>query len=219
MAPQVNLTSGLLQVGLKETIESKYDVNGKLVSKVQKISGVDGCLQSITFYNVDGSVVYTGADGSVLLGTWKLFKSPEYNNYDTIVSTVKGFSDPHKKNIMIINKSVLSPDNSRVDVSIKKETDGKWYVTGMSSHIISRLFSATNDIESRVKKIISEQLGIPLSDILNNSSFIDDLGADSLDVVELIMATEEEFGISIPDEEAEKIRTVQQLIDYVTSKV
>jgi acyl carrier protein len=72
-------------------------------------------------------------------------------------------------------------------------------------------------IEERVKKIIAEQLGVNESEITNESSFVDDLGADSLDTVELVMALEEEFGTEIPDDEAEKITTVQQAIDYIQS--
>ena len=73
-----------------------------------------------------------------------------------------------------------------------------------------------SNIEERVKKIVSEQLGVK-DEIVNDASFVDDLGADSLDTVELVMALEEEFECEIPDEEAEKITTVQQAIDYVTS--
>ena len=72
-----------------------------------------------------------------------------------------------------------------------------------------------SDIESRVKAIVIEQLGVDEAEVNNASSFIDDLGADSLDTVELVMALEEEFGTEIPDEEAEKITTVQLAIDYV----
>jgi acyl carrier protein len=75
-----------------------------------------------------------------------------------------------------------------------------------------------SNIEERVKKIVSEQLGVK-DEIANDASFVDDLGADSLDTVELVMALEEEFECEIPDEEAEKITTVQQAIDYVTSHV
>ena len=71
------------------------------------------------------------------------------------------------------------------------------------------------NIEQRVKKIVAEQLGVNESEIKTESSFVDDLGADSLDTVELVMALEEEFECEIPDEEAEKITTVQQAIDYV----
>ena len=72
-------------------------------------------------------------------------------------------------------------------------------------------------IEERVKKIVAEQLGSGEDEISNESSFIDDLGADSLDTVELVMALEEEFDIEIPDDDAEKIATVQAAIDYVTA--
>jgi acyl carrier protein len=74
------------------------------------------------------------------------------------------------------------------------------------------------DIEVKVKKIISEQLGVPETDVKPESSFVNDLGADSLDTVELVMALEEEFGVEIPDEDAEKIATVQNAIDYITAK-
>ncbi|MDH0649650.1 MULTISPECIES: acyl carrier protein [Pseudomonas] len=72
-------------------------------------------------------------------------------------------------------------------------------------------------IEERVKKIVAEQLGVKEEEVKNESSFVDDLGADSLDTVELVMALEEEFETEIPDEEAEKITTVQAAIDYVNS--
>jgi acyl carrier protein len=73
------------------------------------------------------------------------------------------------------------------------------------------------NIEQRVKKIVAEQLGVNEADFKNESSFVDDLGADSLDPVELVMALEEEFECESPDDEAEKITTVQQAIDYVVS--
>ncbi len=72
-------------------------------------------------------------------------------------------------------------------------------------------------IEERVKKIIIEQLGVKEEDVKSEASFVDDLGADSLDTVELVMALEEEFDTEIPDEEAEKITTVQAAVDYILS--
>ena len=73
-----------------------------------------------------------------------------------------------------------------------------------------------SDISERVKKIVVEQLGVGgKEEVANEASFVDDLGADSLDTVELVMALEEEFECEIPDEDAEKITTVQQAIDYI----
>lgn len=74
-----------------------------------------------------------------------------------------------------------------------------------------------SSIEERVRKIVSEQLGVKEEEIKNDASFVEDLGADSLDTVELVMALEEEFETEIPDEEAEKITTVQQAVDYVNA--
>ena len=71
------------------------------------------------------------------------------------------------------------------------------------------------NLEQRVKKIVAEQLGVNEADVKNESSFVNDLGADSVDTVELVMALEEEFECEIPDEEAEKITTVQQATDYI----
>ena len=70
-------------------------------------------------------------------------------------------------------------------------------------------------VEEQVKKIVAEQLGVKEETVTNEASFVDDLGADSLDTVELVMALEEEFECEIPDEEAEKITNVQQAIDYI----
>ena len=76
-----------------------------------------------------------------------------------------------------------------------------------------------SDIENRVKKIVVEHLGIDEGKVVETASFIDDLGADSLDTVELVMALEEEFETEIPDEEAEKITTVQQAVDYINNNI
>ncbi len=76
-----------------------------------------------------------------------------------------------------------------------------------------------SDIASRVKKIVVEQLGVEAEKVTDTASFIDDLGADSLDTVELVMALEEEFGIEIPDEDAEKISNVSQAIEYVSTNI
>ena len=75
-----------------------------------------------------------------------------------------------------------------------------------------------SNIEERVKKIVIEQLGVKEDEVTSSASFVDDLGADSLDTVELVMALEEEFETEIPDEDAEKITTVQQAIDFVTAR-
>jgi acyl carrier protein len=73
-------------------------------------------------------------------------------------------------------------------------------------------------VESQVKAIVAEQLGVKLEQVTSDASFVDDLGADSLDTVELVMALEEEFETEIPDEDAEKITTVQQAIDYINER-
>ena len=76
-----------------------------------------------------------------------------------------------------------------------------------------------SNIEERVKSIVVKQLGVKEEEIKNESKFIDDLGADSLDTVELVMALEEEFETEIPDEESEKITTVQQAVDYINNNL
>ena len=72
-----------------------------------------------------------------------------------------------------------------------------------------------SNIEEQVKSIVAEQLGVKGDEVTNEASFVDDLGADSLDTVELVMALEEEFDTEIPDEDAEKITTVKEAIDYI----
>ncbi len=76
-----------------------------------------------------------------------------------------------------------------------------------------------SSVDEKITKIICEQLDVPEKDVVPEASFVDDLGADSLDQVELIMAMEEEFDISIPDEDAEKIATVRNAIDYVQAAI
>jgi acyl carrier protein len=76
-----------------------------------------------------------------------------------------------------------------------------------------------SDVEEKIKKMISEQLDVPEEEVVPAAAFVDDLGADSLDQVELIMAMEEEFDVSIPDEDAENIATVQDAIDYVLKTI
>ena len=73
-------------------------------------------------------------------------------------------------------------------------------------------------IDEKVKAVIVDQLGVKAEEVVQNASFTNDLGADSLDTVELVMALEEEFGVEIPDEDAEKISTVQEAIDYIEAK-
>jgi acyl carrier protein len=75
-----------------------------------------------------------------------------------------------------------------------------------------------SNVETQVKAIVAEQLGVKLEQVTSDASFVDDLGADSLDTVELVMALEEEFETEIPDEDAEKITTVQQAIDYINER-
>jgi len=83
--------------------------------------------------------------------------------------------------------------------------------------LIQRELGKMSNIEEQVKNIVAEQLGVKGEEVKNESSFVDDLGADSLDTVELVMALEEEFETEIPDEEAEKITTVQQAIDFINA--
>ena len=81
-----------------------------------------------------------------------------------------------------------------------------------------RVRTKMSNVEQQVKAIVAEQLGVKAEQVTSAASFVDDLGADSLDTVELVMALEEEFEIEIPDEDAEKITTVQQAIDYISER-
>lgn len=75
-----------------------------------------------------------------------------------------------------------------------------------------------NEVTKTVKDVIVEQLGVDAGEVTDTASFVDDLGADSLDTVELVMAFEEKFGLEIPDDEAEKIRTVKDAVEYISSR-
>ena len=83
------------------------------------------------------------------------------------------------------------------------------------NHFIAGGYPGMSSVEERVRKIVVEQLGVKADEVTTTASFVDDLGADSLDTVELVMALEEEFECEIPDEEAEKITTVEQAIKYI----
>ena len=89
----------------------------------------------------------------------------------------------------------------------------------MSRHITESKDYVMSNIEDRVRKIVAEQLGVKEEEVKAEASFVDDLGADSLDTVELVMALEEEFETEIPDEEAEKITTVKLAIDYINTNL
>jgi len=78
---------------------------------------------------------------------------------------------------------------------------------------------SNDELVQKVKDIIAESLGVKKSEVVSSASFIDDLNADSLDIVELVMTIEKEFDLEIPDDEAEKIRTVQDAVDYIVSHV
>lgn len=91
--------------------------------------------------------------------------------------------------------------------------------TAEADLFISEVYPTMSSIEERVKKIVVEQLGVKEEEVTTKASFVEDLGADSLDTVELVMALEEEFECEIPDEEAEKITTVEQAIDYVNAHI
>lgn len=90
---------------------------------------------------------------------------------------------------------------------------------GPIRHIYKEVKRVAETVLERVKKIIVDQLGVGEDQVVQDASFVDDLGADSLDTVELVMALEEEFGIEIPDEDAGKIKTVSNVVDYVNDHI
>ena len=107
----------------------------------------------------------------------------------------------------------IRPDSTAPD---SPATGGLFSICRKAKSIpIQKKGTCMENIEQRVRKIVAEQLGVNEADVKNESSFVNDLGADSLDTVELVMALEEEFETEIPDEEAEKIRTVGDAIEYV----
>lgn len=87
--------------------------------------------------------------------------------------------------------------------------------SSFASSLARETVSTESDIALQIRKLVVDKLGVSLSAVTNNTSFANDLGADSLDIVELIMELEKEFGVSIPDDEAEKLRTVGQAINYI----
>nr|QUE29410.1 AcpP [Erythrotrichia longistipitata] len=78
---------------------------------------------------------------------------------------------------------------------------------------------ANEETNTKVKAIVAEQLGVKIAEVTDKANFVDDLGADSLDTVELVMAIEEEFGVDIPDEEAEKITTLDEVVSFIETKL
>jgi len=119
--------------------------------------------------------------------------------------------------------AIIVPDeqlaaNRRMGVELSSTGDSHYNsaaVTAGAARPLAEGMKTMSSVEERVHKIVVEQLGVKEEDVTPEASFVDDLGADSLDTVELVMALEEEFETEIPDEDAEKITTVQQAIDYI----
>ena len=123
-----------------------------------------------------------------------------------------------------IAKEGVTPDELKQAKEgwLRREEIGRAEDGSLASSLASNLFLGRTlqfdaDVEAKVKGIIAEQLGVGEDEIKPESSFIDDLGADSLDIVELVMAMEEEFEVEIPDEEAENIKTVGDAINYINT--
>jgi acyl carrier protein len=109
----------------------------------------------------------------------------------------------------------VNPDFSKSGTRFKLEGDGRFRSLQTLVPISVKGMNKMSDVAERVKKIVVEHLGVEEAKVTENASFIDDLGADSLDTVELVMAFEEEFGCEIPDDAAEKILTVKDAIDFI----
>jgi acyl carrier protein len=92
------------------------------------------------------------------------------------------------------------------------------FLNKLAQPVKRNIFMTPNEIEARVKKIVIEQLGVKEEEVTSDASFVDDLGADSLDTVELVMALEEEFETEIPDEDAEKIVTIKDAVNYIVTR-
>ncbi len=98
---------------------------------------------------------------------------------------------------------------------IKSKQNEAATFSSFASSLARETVSTSSGVALQIKKMVADKLGVSLSAVTNNASFANDLGADSLDIVELIMELEKEFGVSIPDDEAEKLRTVGQAIKYI----
>ena len=121
------------------------------------------------------------------------------------------------KNSGDIAKHNTALENTGLLVRLIKKTES--FSAKLHTILIFWKVQNMENIEAKVKKVVADKLGIDEATIKDDASFIEDLGADSLDTVELVMALEEEFGCEIPDEEAEKITTVQKAIDYIKAHV
>ena len=118
---------------------------------------------------------------------------------------------------MFCSKGKKTCSNSRNMKKIFGENEKVYFLCSALSYLFIKNITIMAEIEARVKAIIVDKLGVDESEVTPTASFTNDLGADSLDTVELIMELEKEFGISIPDDQAEKISTVQDAVDYIAN--